>query len=187
MDNVNGHEPGTSLDVIDVQEQAPIAAYLEAAQQTRNRIVDELRGLRDSEQQLVDEFTRQAGEARARVSNYQRALDALGSRKRAAPAKPKPAPAKQRRSARLTSGRSQTQRSSEVRRRVVALMPDSPHKVGEVPVVTSATSPTTRRDISRESVDQAMQVLREREVVRIAGTGRGGGKLFALMPEGTND
>jgi DNA-binding transcriptional ArsR family regulator len=186
MDNVNGHEPGTSLDVIDVQEQAPIAAYLEAAQQTRNRIVDELRGLRDSEQRLVDEFTRQAGEARARVSNYQRALDALGSRKRTAPAKP--APAKQ--AAKRGGGkqwRVSDLKVEEVRQRIVALMPDSPHKVGEVPVVTISYVADNSEGISRESVEQAMNALREREVVRIAGTGRGGGKLFALMPEGTDD
>jgi DNA-binding transcriptional ArsR family regulator len=184
MDNVNGHEPGTSLDVIDVQEQAPIAAYLEAAQQTRNRIVDELRGLRDSEQRLVDEFTRQAGEARARVSNYQRALDALGSRKRTAPAKPKLAPVK---ASRKQDWQVSDVKVEEVRRRVVALMPESPHKVGEVPVVTAAYVAERTDGLSPESVRQALQVLREREVVRIAGTGRGGGKLFALMPEGTND
>jgi hypothetical protein len=183
MGTVNGHEPGADLDVIDVREQAPIAAYLETAQRTRNRIVEELASLRDSEQQLVDEFTRQAGEARARVAGYQRALDALG--KRAAPAKPKPAKQIARRGE-PKQWQVTDRKVEEVRQRIVALMPESPRKVGEVPVVTVSYITDNTEGLSRESVVQAMQILREREVVRIAGTGRGGGKLFALMPEGTD-
>jgi hypothetical protein len=53
--------------------------------------------------------------------------------------------------------------------------------------VTAAYVADHSERLSPESVRQALQVLREREVVRIAGTGRGGGKLFALMPEGTDD
>jgi hypothetical protein len=86
MDNVNGHEPGTSLDVIDVQEQAPIAAYLEAAQQTRNRIVDELRGLRDSEQR----WSMSSRGRRARHAPASRTINAHSTRSARASAQRQP-------------------------------------------------------------------------------------------------
>lgn len=39
--------------------------------------------------------------------------------------------------------------------------------------------------LSPESARRALQTLRERELLRMAGTGRGGGKLLAVMPGAT--
>jgi len=41
--------------------------------------------------------------------------------------------------------------------------------------------------IGGETIRKAFDALRERELIRMAGTTRGGGKLWALMPEGDAD
>lgn len=189
MQAVNGAQsPGTALDVVgeDAREPSAIDLYLESTRRTKDRIVDELTDLRDSEQGLVGELTRQASEARARCANYQRAIDALSTRgkRTPAPVKAKPAP----------KGRASAQNQpiadekvELIRQRAVELLPGSPHRVGDVHAITAGWLAENTDGLSPETARRGLLVLRDREVVRVAGSGKGGGVLYALMPEGSDD
>lgn len=177
----NGSAPlaSTALEVVDVREQSPLQAYLESSAKTAGRIVDELTDLRNAEQALADELQRQSGEARARCANYQRAMDALGARKRTPAAKAKP------KAAAKGPQPISDAKIAEVEQAVRKLMPKSPHKVGSVPAITAGFI-NDNSDFPHETARRALNALREREVLRVAGTGKGGGVLFALMPEGNS-
>lgn len=181
MQSNGAHAPGTDLDVIEVREHSPIDAYLESSRRTRDRIVDELTDLRDSEAQLEVELTRQASEARARRSNYQRALDALG---KGTAAKPKPKPtAKVPRKGRAPWDISD-EKVNEIEARFRELIAQTTMRTaGDVPVMTANHLGQSTPGLSTEAARKGLEILRDREVIRVAGPARGGGVLYALMPE----
>jgi hypothetical protein len=74
---------------------------------------------------------------------------------------------------------------AEVERVIRELMPKSPHKVGDTPAITAGFI-NDNSAFPHETARRALNALREREVLRVAGTGKGGGVLFALMPEGAS-
>jgi hypothetical protein len=78
-------------------------------------------------------------------------------------------------------------RVKAIEARVHALLPSSPHKVGDVPTITAGWIADNTDGVTPETARRGLNVLRDREVLRVAGTGKGGGVLFALMPEGTHD
>lgn len=188
MHAVNGAAaPGAALDVVDVREQSPLDRYLESTTKTASRIAEELAELRDSESALEVELTRQANEARARKDTYQRALNAL-TKGSAAPARA-PAQAPRPRSSGVRISRKADwqvtdEKVEEVRQRMIALLPTSPHKAGNGdPAITAGFVADNTDGLSPEAAKKALTVLREREQIRVAGTGKGGGVLFALMPD----
>lgn len=172
-------DSATALEVIEARETSPLDAYLESTSKTRSRIVEELAELRDTEQRLCDELTKQAAEARTRCANYARAIEALGT-KTAKPKTPKPSKLAPRPIKGANDWQISDTKVAEVERRVRELLPDAPNGT-----VTAAYIANHTESLSPETARRALQVLREREVVRIAGTGKGGGVLFALMPEGS--
>jgi hypothetical protein len=136
---------------------------------TRQRLSDELRDLVVVEQEIYDGLKAQADEAKARRDGYQRALDHIEGATKAAAAKPsKPARSKR------------------------DWMP-SDEKVEQVwakfrEVWAERPEPMTHTALGRglplgaDTVGKAFEVLRDRELIRVAGTARGGGKLWAPMP-----
>src|SRR5215510_4676157 len=75
--NGTGSVPGTAIDVPVSEPPSSVEQFLSSATKTRSRIADELADLRDTEHVLIEELSRQMGEARARAASYQRAIDAL--------------------------------------------------------------------------------------------------------------
>lgn len=189
MEAANGATaPGTALDVVEIAERSAMDDYLESTRRTASRIVDELTDLRDAERNLVNELTRQAGEARARQTSYERALTALGARTRRAPAAAPAAKPSGGRKDRTKEWQVSDAKVAVVERRLRELLPTSPHKAGNgVAAVTAGWVADNTDGLTPESAKKALAVLREREVVRVAGTSRGGGVLFALMPRDAND
>lgn len=184
--NGTASAPATALDVIEARETdtptSPLDAYLEQTQAETRRIAGELEVLRDQEQRLCDELTRRAGEARARAMNYSRAIAALKLEPTQPKAKAKTAPkAKPPGGSRYEISDAKV---AEIERRVRELAPNAPMNKHEVRTMTAAWVANQTPGLSPEAVAKGFHVLREREVVRIAGKVRGGGTAFALMPEG---
>jgi CRP-like cAMP-binding protein len=166
--------PGTELDVIEAREQTPLDAYLESSRQTRSRIVDELRELRENEARIIRELTAQLGEAKARRDSYERAAAALAGQTRPAPKAPKSTGGGRKYNWHISDGK-----VAEIEARIRELAPTI-----DDGRFTAALIGRETPGMSPETVRRAIAVLREREVVRAAGAARGGGTYFALMPDG---
>jgi CRP-like cAMP-binding protein len=163
--NTNGTAP----------QGAPVAwqpgEALERARHSREQLADSLRTLLADEERNYQALREAAEEARQRVDHLRKALDHLVAEpSRAAKAPAKTAPAK-------PQGTGTWEVSEE---RIAAVLAAYRQQ-------TEPISPTvlakTMNGIAGETVRRATERLRERELIRFAGTTRGGGKLYMPMPE----
>jgi CRP-like cAMP-binding protein len=169
-----GSVPATALEVVEVRESSPLDEYLQSTRQRSQRIVDELIALRDTEQALVDELAHRMSEARARLTRYQRAVDAL---------KVEHVAERSAKKLEKKAGKQWTisdEKVAEVLTRFRELVSESTHRAGGI---TAGFMAEKTPGLSPETARRALDRLREREVVRVVGPSRGGGLLFALMPE----
>lgn len=140
----------------------------------RRMLADELK-VRDRLQEYLDE-------SKARERRLQRAVTALSDDP--APAKPQPT-SKPKSSRPVHEWDVSEERIAFVRDRFVAFMADRTEPITK----TEFGSILKERGegISSETLAKAFEQLRSREVVRLAGHTRGGGKLWLLMPDGGED
>jgi hypothetical protein len=141
------------------------------------QLADGLRRLAEVEQAEFERVSTQLAEIRERRDRYQRSLEALTQEVR--PARPPQIRAgNKRRWREMKDWHISDERVAMVEtrfRELVAETEDGRLAGGTLAKATPGISPETAR--------RALNVLREREVVRLAGTGRGGAIYFALMPE----
>jgi hypothetical protein len=153
---------------MDADGELTLEQHLARAQGTRQRLTDELRDLVAEEQLIYDDLKAKADEAKSRRDGYQRALDHIqGASKVATAAKPAKrakgdwSPGEDKVEMVWQAFRAEWQRS---------------------PQPLSHTALGKLLPMSPDTVRKVFDVLRERELIRVAATGRGGGKLWAPMP-----
>jgi uncharacterized membrane protein YccC len=152
MDSPNGSGPSPER----------LAEHLERARSTREHIAGELRELLETEEELHDELAEQVADSRKRRDGYRRALEQLTGESK------KPAPKKSQAGRWTISDKKVAQVWEQVRRLDGTF--------------TAASVAQDQPGLSPESARRALSLLRERELVRVTGTGRGGGTLLAVMP-----
>jgi integrase len=145
--------------------------YLREVEERRTAMRDDLQELLEAEQHVRDELEDALAASRDREKALVRALSALQDEP-AAPAAPTKAKAKAKAKQQTTPLVSE----DKVERVLQALVTLS----GDGPV--TRTQIVERTAIGHEAVRRALDLLREREAIRVAGRGRGGGILWAPMP-----
>lgn len=154
MDSPNGSGPSPER----------LAEHLERARSTREHIAGELRELLESEEELHDELAEQVAESRRRRDGFRRALEQLtGEPKRA-----------------VAKGKAQAAARWTISDKKVAQVWEHVRRLDGT--FTAASVAADAPGLSPESARRALSLLRERELVRATGTGRGGGTLLAVMP-----
>lgn len=142
-----------------------VEEHVARARVTRERVIAELRDLLTDEQRIHDDLAEQLAAARTRRDGYQRALRELtGEPKRATTSKPK-------------SSKDGSWVISD--KKIATVWESVRHRTD---TFTAANVAEGTPGLSPESARRALHVLRERELLRAAGTGRGGGTLLAVMP-----
>jgi hypothetical protein len=157
------------MDAESTTDGLTLAQHVARAQGTRQRLVDELRDLVAVEQGIYEDLKAQADQAKGRRDGYQRALDHIQGAAKVAAAAPK---SPKKKSALWAPSEDKIDMVWQAIREASAQGPDPITQttlVGELPM-------------GADTVRKAFEVLRERELIRVAGRARGGGKLWALMP-----
>jgi hypothetical protein len=144
---------------------AQLNAHISTQQHTSARIADELREVLRAEEQVFAELTEQVQESRQRRDHLKRALEHLTGETGKYKTATKP------------TGKPNTWTVSE----------ETVQKVWDA--IKVKTEPFTKTQISKEvhvssdTINKAVNVLRERELLRITGKVRGGGKSYLPMPD----
>jgi integrase len=143
--------------------------YLREVEERRTAMRDDLQELLEAEQHVRDELEDALAASRDREKALVRALSALQDEP-AAPAAPTKAKAKAKQQTTPLVSEDKVER---VLQALVTLSGDGP---------VTRTQIVERTAIGHEAVRRALDLLREREAIRVAGRGRGGGILWAPMP-----
>lgn len=151
---------------------APLEAPTLGLELSEEQVIAELRSLLAHERAERLEAEAKAAAARERERRYERALTTLEGPKETSPAKSpyrgyKPQPGEWHVS---------DEKVEQVWRRFLVVR----EEVGE-PLSPGHLAKMSSR-LSAETARRALNTLREREQVRLVGTGRGGGKLYDVMP-----
>lgn len=139
-----------------------------ANERAEDQIVQRLQALVDLGSDEVRRLENELATAKQGRERYRRALQALtGGSEKKAPKQPSGG-----------SWRISDERVEFVLRRFKEV---APQRQGGMVTPTQLSDVTD--GISGETVRRAFEVLRQRELIRAAGNTRGGGQLYALMPE----
>jgi hypothetical protein len=125
---------------------------------------------RDAASRVAAKLRNEYDAALEATKAYGHAIDALAGIGADKPVKPKKRTGN-------GHGKHNWQASEESIEKVLAAMKAWPEETCTQTQLTQAAS------LAPETVRRAVDALRERELVRVAGTTRGGGKLLALMPD----
>jgi hypothetical protein len=152
---------------MDADGELTLEQHVARAQGTRQRLTDELRDLVAEEQLIYDDLKAKADEAKSRRDGYQRALDHIQGASKVAAAKPAKRP--------KGDWRPSEDKVEMVWQAFREAWQQSPQPL-------SHTALGKQLPMGSDTLRKAFDVLRERELIRVAGTARGGGKLWAPMP-----
>jgi hypothetical protein len=156
------------MDADNTTGELTLEQHVARAQGTRQRLTDELRDLVAEEQAIYDDLKTQADAAKSRRDGYQRALDHIQGASKVAAVKP----------AKRSKG--DDWRPSDEKVDIVWQAFREAWRQNPKPLTHTALG--KQLPMGPDTLRKAFDVLRERELIRVAGTARGGGKLWALMP-----
>jgi hypothetical protein len=155
-----------------VRPDDPYAAFAAASAERLDAERATLQQLLDDELGAQREISDLLDASKLRTRRLERALAALTDE----PKEPKPKPAPRASAAQSPS--STWMPSQKMLDRVLAAVVEAGG-----PITRTALS--SQLHVSPDTARKSLHVLRERELVRIAGVTRGGGKTYAAMPEAT--
>lgn len=168
---------------LDLEPVEPASAVIESryelhlreSTERRDSVIDGLSRALEAEQVVHDELEQALTASRERLRRWHKALTAITDET------PAPAPAKAKAKAKAkTPANDWTPTPAKVERVYQALVALS--RAGRQDI--TRTMLVERASLGHDTVRRALEVLRADERIRIAGSGRGGGKLWALMPNG---